>query len=268
MACTEAAGLNSESATVDAIYAKIVTRNVQDLLGTTLTYWATNEESFTTQSLLFYNTGRCEAWAHFWIDLLSVHGTANVQLVGVERILGDGYSPLPEGTGILINNAVTAFNEVSTVDIPADFTVINNSMLLVNNWLITQNNFYSGVSEDPENYPPLLNSSGNASLEGIAGQGYPNPRSIFPNHALVRIRFIETIGGNEIITYKYYDPSYGTGSFTNTNDSDAFKSWEANAIAGFGAFIEYGTPLAKKLWIEKVNSSDEYTDLLYELSSY
>lgn len=80
----------------------------------------------------------------------------------------------------------------------------------------------------------------NAAQMGIAaqGNGVNNPVSLFNDHALVRIA---VNGTNGTMTYKYYDPSYGTGPFINTNDADAFAAWESASIAGFCAYINYGT---------------------------
>ena len=108
--------------------------------------------------------------------------------------------------------------------------------------------------------------SPSCSRQFVAGQSNDNPLSLFYNHALVRVEFVTDIGGNPISTYKYYDPSYGTGPFVDTSDDAAFGQWEANSIAGLGAFIEYGTPINNTLWVEK--NQDTTTDLQHGISNY
>jgi hypothetical protein len=277
MACTEAAGLNSESATVDAIYAKIVTRNVQDLSGEPLQYWASGFglDSHNTQQLLYHNDGQCGAWAHFWIDLLHTHGVLNVKLANVRRIFvaGDPYapSPLPDNTNSLVANAVNSFNNLPLNDIPPDYDLEEYSLLMVPNWDITQNQFYRQISIFPtENFEPLLSTNANAAEMGIEAQSIGNPVSFFNDHALVRLQFSEIIDGVEVISYKYYDPSYGTGPFVAQTDEAAFGTWESNSIVGFCAYIQYGIApdITRLLWIEKVNVSDTNTDLNKNITDY
>jgi hypothetical protein len=57
-------------------------------------------------------------------------------------------------------------------------------------------------------------------LLGIPGQDNPNPASWFGCHFIVKINL------------KYYDPSYGAGPFTGTQE-EANQAWEQGAIAGY-----------------------------------
>lgn len=108
-----------------------------------------------------------------------------------------------------------------------------------------------------------INLGTNAAQMGIAaqGNGVNNPVSFFNDHALVRIAINDS---NGTTTYKYYDPSYGTGPFNSLGD------WEANSIAAFGAYITFNSPQTNLLlWIEKLNTpATNSVDLLEKTENY
>jgi hypothetical protein len=254
IACQEAAGLSDVNAAVDAIYAKFATRNVQNLSGQALRYWHDIEQELhTTQELLYHKDGRCRAWSRFFRDMLNGNGI-NTQSISVQRTetpAGTLYPPLPPGTEALINQAVTAFNNAANpTDIPT-FSIENKSVFLVKNWNVQGDNFYKLLSQAPENYETLIGTPTNAAANGVPAQSNENPYSFFYDHALVKVNG------------KYYDPSYGTGSFNSLGD------WEANSIAAFGAMITHSTPTIFLLWIEKLNTSvSTETDLQEYIINY
>lgn len=80
---------------------------------------------------------------------------------------------------------------------------------------------------------------------GSLGQGNPDPRFEFENHAIVKF------------DGKYYNPSYGSSIASNTN------SWETPALAGFGGmvyFLNNGT-LYRINWIGHLNDGSQQSNV-------
>ncbi|NJL26871.1 MAG: hypothetical protein HC897_02805 [Thermoanaerobaculia bacterium] len=88
--------------------------------------------------------------------------------------------------------------------------------LLVRNWTFTS----TGTA--PTSCAPFTHRTTEASDEtGLAGQGTPNPPSVFPIHSLV------------LFEGKYYEPSYGSGPFGGATGPEARRAWENASVAGF-----------------------------------
>lgn len=204
-ACREATGLTAESDVVNKVYS-VFTHTVSGIptvqridpktfkpSGAAMTYWGTSNPApqplcWTTAGLLSLGDGRCGAWATFFHDALSVNGIQSTVITvnppslssATTKLQADIDAHLPSGS----YQAVSIF--------------------YVKNWNL------SGYATDPFN--PIRNS-------GVAGQGNPNPRADFDNHAIVEY------GG------KYYDPSYGAPVFNSG------VNWEDSSIDGFGAYV-------------------------------
>ncbi|MBK9462524.1 MAG: hypothetical protein IPN94_24655 [Sphingobacteriales bacterium] len=272
ISCRQAKGIADAALVPDAIYSAFATRNMhrypETSPATTLKYWGdidlTEENPYTVMSLLATRDGRCGAWSRFFADMLWVQGINTIEHLSIRRTPG---SVLPSGTDALITTAVTNFNalpdapvanfnaSVNIINIPADYVPQNVAQFMVKNWTVEANKFYKLISENPENYQSLLSPTNNgigvngALPPGLAAQGNNDPYSLFSDHALIRIN------------NKIYDPSYGTGPF------NTFADWEVASIQSFGAFINYGSPSAFLLWIEK-NNTDTTADLQLFPSQY
>ncbi|MBK8473659.1 MAG: hypothetical protein IPL33_16740 [Sphingobacteriales bacterium] len=164
--------------------------------------------------MLYDKDGKCGAWASFWIDLLHTHGVANVELVNVERILTNGISPLPSNASALVANAVTAFNALPNPDIPSGYDLINQSIIMVRNWNIETNKFYKEVMHTLKITGLISITENNAAQEGIQAQGVnddsesdiDDPISMFTDHALVRIQFVEVVVALKLLSTSITTP--------------------------------------------------------------
>jgi hypothetical protein len=84
-----------------------------------------------------------------------------------------------------------------------------------------------------------------SDVTGVDAQGNINPRSNFDDHVLYEIE------------NKYYDPSYGTGPFSDKS------AWVTSSLSGYGSLLVYFSasniafPI---LWLhEKTQSSNSNT---------
>lgn len=130
-----------------------------------------------------------------------------------------------------------------------------HAMFFVNDWAISESNLRDFLVEyhEPGVLVHTLNN-GNALIGGdyigVPGQGNPNPRSVFENHAI--IRYVPDPATPHI--FRYYDPSYGSPYVTSK------ETYEAQNFAGFGArvvFFDDQTNMPYFIaWPRELNTSD------------
>jgi hypothetical protein len=108
--CRNANGISptSQDDVLDSIYSDFETRAVYAADGTTaLSFAHDNESGFTTASLVQNDRGRCGAWGHFLVDVLTAQGVP-AQAVEITPILPwtDAATGLPAtGGGIIVVDA-------------------------------------------------------------------------------------------------------------------------------------------------------------------
>jgi hypothetical protein len=206
LGCRNAKGLGSAAqAVVDAIYNDFKDRDVQrvkfssgTLDGVKMAYW-NNPQTIvdSTTGLLSTGDGRCGAWAQLFTDVLRSQGI-DAQLTGF-------FAPMPNRQ---LFDAIQAKypNYQGEITINLGNALQPQPLILVKNWNIANE------------FAPIDN-------QGIEGQGSPNPKGRFTDHAVVEY------GG------KYYDPSYGSDVFASQ------LAWEDAALDAFGLLIHANPPL-------------------------
>lgn len=230
-ACREATGLTAESEAVDKIYCAF-TRVLNGVpavqrinpktfkpTGDPMTYWGTSNpapqpQCWSTAGLLLIGDGRCGAWANFFYDALRVNGiTSTVETVNPPENNVPGTSPNPPS---LYTAAQTKLQSDVNAYLPSGSYQVT-PIFYVKNWNL--------LSYATAPFSPVRNS-------GVPGQGNPNPRSDFDNHAIVEY------------SGKYYDPSYGSPV------SSSRVNWEDASLDGYGAYIvDAGSALIQFKWI-------------------
>ncbi|MBN2589595.1 MAG: hypothetical protein JXA96_07025 [Sedimentisphaerales bacterium] len=98
LSCKSADGQTTQAGCVNAIWNDINDCNVCRIDGTKLTYWGSPYTSTNTQQLLVNGYGDCEAWSHFFIDMLKVQGIGGATMVEVQE------SSDPTNIWLLIKN--------------------------------------------------------------------------------------------------------------------------------------------------------------------
>jgi hypothetical protein len=180
-------GIND--AAVKDIYSDFVANaanGVANVSGTNMTYWGKQATSAgipatQVQYLLANEDGRCGAWAGLLDYILKFQGLTS-SVKNLEPILPATY--------------VDGYGYTITYD-------QNYSELYVKNTDMS-------VRPPNENVPV-----------GISGQGNPNPKKDFLNHALILY--------NNLL----YDPSYGTTCGNTGGGFPSLDAWAQQSIAGF-----------------------------------
>ena len=135
--------------------------------------------------------GRCGDWAYFLGELLAVHGISS------------------ELTGVVVHESqVTATAAATTCTLREPYG------FLLKNWSFTDPGT-SGNAEFPYERNSAPAKAEFTDLAGVAGQGNANPPGWFWDHAFIKY------------DNKYYDSSYGIGSYATLND------YENAAIDGY-----------------------------------
>jgi hypothetical protein len=120
-------------------------------------------------------------------------------------------------------------------------------------------NYYLKTETHSYKWAPGTTVEANKPPNGIAGQNEPNPASIFQGHAVIEI---DTTGKN-ILSYPFtlYDPSYGViyGSFSNQDD--ALKKLQDNAIEALYQESP-GAPVAPQATKYTINPITKDTELV------
>lgn len=277
VACTEANEANTPSDIVASIYAKFQGRCVKKVNGlkNCMEFWGPYGStsgfgnSRSLRHFLAHEDARCGEWRRFLSDILSLHGIKDSPGVnyGSKPITVTAYShgiyTNPQGesyeTGILPNNVVTNMkntieNYFGTLFDKDDPGNIDNqvyivgahgsaeidSYFFVNNWVFDEEDKLYGLWT--VNDIRFLNGHfiAGADAYGVRAQGNSNPRSYFNNHAILQHN------------NSYYDPSYGTGPFSNSSE------WANASVAGLGVYLVYRDPnnvIHPMLWLHKKTAS-------------
>ncbi|MGB8355005.1 MAG: hypothetical protein WCD79_14005, partial [Chthoniobacteraceae bacterium] len=233
-ACRKATGLTDTTAIVNAVYSVFThkdSKGIPDVErinpatsqpdGVELTYWSTTNpapppQCWRTAGLLSIGDGRCGAWASFLYDALRVDGIAlTVETVNPPE---NNVPGAPGSTGPPSFYAVAQtklHNDINTFLPSGTYKVI--PIFYVKHWDLS-----TSITAP---FSPVRQT-------GVAGQGNPNPRAEFDNHAVV-----QDSSGN------IYDPSYGSPVFPSR------VSWEDSSLDGYGAYIINLTTGAQYKWI-------------------
>lgn len=185
--CRNADGIDTEANVTDAVWNEFPDLVVKRVDGTQLTYyrdWETNNTD--TSRLLSQGDGICTAWAHFFVDLLKLHGID-------QENEGRRIYAIKGRESILINNRQFPATGIGRFPGYPYFNIYpgNNFEAVAGNAYVWR---YADVTD----------------LGGVPGQVAPNPRSIFDRHHVV------------VFNNTYYDPSYGRtyGSLQEFEDKE------------------------------------------------
>jgi hypothetical protein len=201
-----ASGTSTEQDVIDAIWTEFADREVYNAYGARLGYYrgvlcAADCTYYSAPELVCYTTSQCGGWADLMIQCLRTQGLGGALFVTAEP---RGYPTLPYDCGSYPMSA-------------AGFVVKNYNFFP---------NFpppcltYPYTFNDPCGYYAPWPTPTCTDAPGLPGQDNLNPASWFARHFIVKINL------------KYYDPSYGAGPFTGTQE-EANLIWETNAIAGY-----------------------------------
>jgi len=262
LGCTNADGLNTPSAIVDAVYAEFDDQDVRSYGGTMpMTYWGpintpqTDGLCWSTFGLLNFQDGRCDAWASFFDDILKMQGIEGVEKAVVDwgftlsdddvtRIMGDK----DDFFGIELSQAM-----IEEYTHPFTGQEGYRAQFLVKEWSLNAEDkfaisffdvFGDGFVLDNGNEIPAKDEI------GLAGQGMDDPRPEFLSHAIVKYNGA------------YYDPSYGSQKMTSAN------MWENESLDAFAGIVVYtetfggGFEVDRTLvWISALNNSTQQTNI-------
>jgi len=202
---TQAAdGLADEQPVIDAIWAEFADREVYNVDGERLGYYrgvlcASYCTYYSAPELVYYTTSQCGGWADLLRQCFRTQGLNSSVFVTAEPLT----SALPLDCGSYPSSA-------------AGFLVKNYTF---NGWG-TSCTAYPFSFNDPCGYYAAWPSPTCTDATGLPGQDNPNPASWFARHFIVKINMA------------YYDPSYGAGPFTGTQEQ-ANMQWELGAMAGY-----------------------------------
>ncbi len=242
LGCKNAVVLDAKKLIVRSIYTEFQDQSVRRVgSNNDMTYWrpsnpAPEPACFTTAGLLRYEDSRCGAWANLFRDMILVQGIPSVDLVNV-----DWHNPLSGSDANQLSSDLNTFfagepntSQFSFIEpFPRSNQILG--ILLVKSWDFTSsigptggsggNNKFFIHETDPNGVASITIANGNsiraAELNGIPGQGNPDPQSFFVNHAMVKY------------DGSYFDPSYGSPPQSSGND------WENASLDGFGTFFFY-----------------------------
>lgn len=199
-------GLSAEQDIIDAIWAEFADREVYNAQGQRLGYYrgvlcASYCTYYSGSELVYYTTSQCGGWADLMIQCLRTQGLGSAQFITIEP---QGYPTLPLDCGSYPSSA-------------SGFVVKNYTFSLGS---MTPCTAYPFSFNDPCGYYSAWPTPSCVDATGLPGQDNPNPASWFARHFIVKINL------------RYYDPSYGAGPFTGTQE-EANQAWELGAIAGY-----------------------------------
>ena len=205
-----ALGLSTSEDAIDAIWSLFMTRTVPNKSGQTMGYYrgvlCSNSFPVTTAAKLIEETnGQCNAWVEFFQGCLGIHAIGSFRYEAVLVQVGGQRCQGLHDAGFLINNHQFTAQSTGCLTYPYLYNHPCPGIMtfmgpaLIAQWL----------------------TPGVMDIAGIAGQDNADPASVFANHFIVRV-------GNN----KWYDPSYGTPSWTGT-ELTAASTWTAPAVSGF-----------------------------------
>ncbi|NCO36923.1 MAG: hypothetical protein GW893_24065, partial [Armatimonadetes bacterium] len=211
--CRNADGESVSATAVDKIYLEFSDQSVQridpstgSLDGVDMTYWsptnpAPQPQCWQTEGLLALGDGRCGAWARFLSDCLAIQAIASdVAVVDAPAI----------------QNPAQLQTDINTHLPPDTYQVL--PIFFVKDWDLSNPNPFNPIDQN-----------------GVEGQGNPNPRADFDNHAIVKFNG------------EYYDPSYGSPKTASK------VSWEDQSLDGFGAYVFGQTSGTLHKWKERLD---------------
>jgi hypothetical protein len=198
-------GLSDEQEMIDAIWAEFTDLEVYNVRDERLAYYrgvlcASYCTYYTASELVYYTTSQCGGWADLLRQCFRTQGLGSSLFITVEP---QGYPTLPLDCGSYPSSA-------------AGFLVKNYSF----GGYGTTCTAYPFSFNDPCGYYPTWTDPTCVDALGLPGQDNPNPASWFARHFIVKINLA------------YYDPSYGGGPFTGTQE-EANQAWEVGAMAGY-----------------------------------
>ncbi len=266
--CEKANGESDPEEIIKKSYSEYTDRSVSRMNSSTpIQYWgswATTDpttgpyaslSAFKTEGLFEHDDGRCGSWADFFRLVGETQGIPNVKGVRIEwqentpKIVrgGNTYPGMTDANINLLNaDFKNKFGSQQTLP-----SVIGSSAnIYVKNWCFT-----SGRSFYLYEKTPSITMIGTTSLNpcentGIAAQSNSDPKSEFPNHAIVEYNA------------KFYDPSYGTDNNSTRNANE----WENVSLDGFGTDFPYMARDENSefkdiilIWIKELNIGTQQT---------
>jgi hypothetical protein len=202
--CRNANGLTDPTAIVNAIYGEFTDRVVTRvepskgiLKDEEMTYWGNPSGGVdSTNGLLQGADGQCGAWGRFMIDILRAQGI--------------------EASLIKVLPPVVSNSELQTM-ISNSFTLQGSAAISLQQPSLWVKNSLATPIPPPDTIGEVVDEPSG----GIPGQGNPNPKKRFRDHALVYY-------GSRL-----FDPSYGTPSVAD------LPEWEAAAVDYLGGFVQW-----------------------------
>jgi hypothetical protein len=212
----------------------------------------TSNVCFTAEALIAYNDATCGAWADLLSKLLKCHGLddSGETIVVLPRNVIDNQSNLKLASKVAFDAAVMGTFGTSPGANGTSYQQSAKGQFFVKNYQNDLENTSFSMNKNVGLTPTSLivnNGNGvadtlyNGRLVGLPAQGdqNDNPESIFENHAIV------------IRQGLLYDPSYGTGPFTDFND------YYSSSLEGEGSRLRYfykdglnNPKMEEIIWIE------------------
>ncbi|MBS1914035.1 MAG: hypothetical protein JST22_18755 [Bacteroidetes bacterium] len=196
ISCRSAHGYSSEADIVQHVWSEFTDLVVRTKKGDTLSFYPhkQNNQQETTAGLILCKSGVCFAWAHLLIDLLRIQGiTRRGSYVVLSAPNTASCGPV---IGMLMPNCT--FGTPSAAATCPDFPYLAAFARPLTGDLIGPDVF---------------------SKPGLAGQGEPDPMSLFHDHALVLIDGV------------YYDPSYGRTFASLDEFVNSIAGWAVESVA-------------------------------------
>jgi VCBS repeat-containing protein len=186
----------------------------------------------TTSSLLMFGDGNCQAWAFFFLDVLYKTGVRPVEpFVGI--------LPVVQGEWLFVKNWTLSLNPVGN-----HTGIAENRYLYFNGTPQNGKKFYFKRSDKEAAVPNVVvyeytfEPSDVKKINGVAGQGNPNPLSMFRDHALATA----VVNKKEV----FYDPSYGLSySSINSLDDDGMDYYGGPVFQSYRWIIRENKPAAQ-----------------------
>ena len=212
------------------------------------------ETCFDGEALLAYENGTCGTWARLMRNIFEVQGIEGSEVAIVKwKTNTSNNNFLTSSDNIILEqamqNALLA-NSNDLVDIITHPSYTERAFFFVRDWNFNpQTDSFNlvrlnKISDSTSIQLPNGNEFFDVEQIGVPGQGNQDPRAYFKIHAIVKYNG------------KYYDPSYGTGPFSNAQE------WKETSIDGFGAILRilYSEHIDSILNLETLNWVPYLTD--------
>ena len=212
LSAKNADGKTTAAASLTEIWNEFTDRDVKRIDAVQMKYWDTLTAPQTLPGMLADSSGdgTCRAWAPLLIKTCEALWVGGSSVVQVESL--DRCDP-----GYTLPNGPTG-----------------RGILLVKDYTFNVGSAPSSCAP----YTHLWNGVEMTDEDGVAAQGNPKPHSVFFNHYIVKY------------DGKYYDPSYGTGSFADQ------AAWENASLDGF---VKAFAPTSGTTQINAVKPNDTST---------